>query len=77
MLMKAVMRNQMFPKRKERLKKLRKHPKHVKQSEEKESKVASKKREPTSSKDYAKELKVDDIDTGAIRTVTGGGTCKR
>ena len=31
------------------------------------------KRKPTSSEDYAKELKVDDIDIGAIRTVTGGG----
>ena len=61
------------PKKKRKIKKLRKHPKHVKQSEERESKVPSKKRKPTSSEDYAKELKVDDIDIGAIRTVTGGG----
>ena len=62
-----------IPKQKRKIKKLRKHPKHVKQSEEKESKVPSKKCERTSSEDYAKELKVDDIDIGAIRTVTGGG----
>ena len=60
------------PKRKRKIKKLRKHPKHIKQSEEKESKVPSKKCEPTLGPDYAKELKVDDIDIGAIRTVTGG-----